>query len=172
MLKLAGALLILFAATAVGFLQSAYYVKRPKQIRDMIQALQSLETEIIYGFTPLPHALEKIGQSIDPPAAGLFTTTADQLNSRRGRSTKEIWEEGVWSIWPATSLGKNEQSTLLQLGEHLGLSDREDQMKHLRLAMEQLKAEEIRAQSEYTRYGKMWKSLGVLGGLLVVILLI
>lgn len=172
MMKLTGALLILFAATMLGFLQSAQYAKRPRQIRALMQALQSLETEILYGFTPLPHALNKIGRSLEAPIADLFTETAAQLSSSKGMSTKEIWDERVKSFWPETALGTNERSTLLQLGEHLGLSDREDQRKHIRLAMEQLKSEEVRARSEQLRYEKMWKSLGVLGGLLVVILLI
>lgn len=171
-IKLAGAVFILFAATALGFVQSAQYAKRPKQIRDLMQALQSLETEITYGFTPLPQALENIGGSLDAPVTTIFKASAAKLRARDGWSTKEIWDWSVHTHWPDTALGRNEKIAFLQLGEHLGQSDREDQIKHIRLAMDQLRAEENRARSEQVRYEKMWKSLGFLGGLLIVILLI
>lgn len=171
-MKLTGALLIMFASTMLGFLQAAQYAKRPRQIRVLIQALQSLETEISYGLTPLPNALEKIGRNLEAPLSELFTGAALQLCSRSGMSTREIWEGRIQALWPATSLGADERAAMLRLGEHLGLSDREDQIKHIRLAMEQLKAEETKARNDQLRYEKMWRSLGVLGGLLVVILLI
>ena len=65
-----------------------------------------------------------------------------------------------------------EQSALIRLGATLGISDREDQIKHLRLAMQQLKAEEDAARDDQARYEKMWKSLGVLIAALVVILIV
>jgi stage III sporulation protein AB len=64
-----------------------------------------------------------------------------------------------------------EQEVMLQLGHVLGLSDRSDQVKHLRLAVSQLQAEEVDAREEQRKYEKMWKSLGVLIGGLIVILM-
>ena len=56
---------------------------------------------------------------------------------------------------------KNEQAVLIRLGSTLGISDKEDQMKHMHLALLQLKAEEDAARDDQGRYEKMWKSLGV-----------
>ncbi len=58
-----------------------------------------------------------------------------------------------------------------QLGAKLGLTDRDDQVKHLRLAVNQLRGEEELAKDEQQRYERMWKSLGLLMGALVVILM-
>ncbi|HBI05200.1 MAG TPA: stage III sporulation protein AB, partial [Paenibacillaceae bacterium] len=60
---------------------------------------------------------------------------------------------------------------LLQLGQVLGQSNREDQQKHIRLALMNLKSEEDVARAQQQKYEKMCRSLGLLGGLLVVILL-
>ena len=66
---------------------------------------------------------------------------------------------------------KDEQEVLRQLSCTLGTSDRLDQIKHIALAAEQLKHEEGTAREEQSKYAKMSKSLGLLVGALVVILI-
>jgi stage III sporulation protein AB len=65
----------------------------------------------------------------------------------------------------------SEKEAFLQLGLTLGITDRDDQIKHLRLTASQLQTEELTAWEEQKRYEKMWKSLGLLSATLVVILM-
>lgn len=171
MLKLLGAMLILLAGTLVGFYQASQLSRRPKQVSELIRLLQRLETEIVYGFTPLPEALRQTGRSGTPPVGTLFLNTAAELAKPDGRSVQTIWEQTVTLSWRHTSMKVSEREVLLQLGHTLGLTDREDQVKHLRLAVSQLQGEAEYAREEQQRYERMWKSLGVLMGLLVVILM-
>ncbi|KUK81824.1 MAG: Putative thioredoxin [Pelotomaculum thermopropionicum] len=60
---------------------------------------------------------------------------------------------------------------LRNLGSSLGISDRDDQIKHLHLAMEQIRAETVAAEEEAARNVKLWSYLGFLGGLLLVLVL-
>lgn len=171
MLKLAGAMLIVAAGTLLGFLQASRLVRRPRQIRQMVNALQRLETEIAYGLTPLPQALAAVGRRTAKPLAALFAGAADALRAADGASARDSWLAAVDRCWPATAMGPNERETVRQLGYTLGVSDREEQIKHLRLAVKQLQDEEGTAREEQRRYEKMWRSAGVLGGLLIVILM-
>ncbi|MDB5056241.1 MAG: stage sporulation protein [Bacilli bacterium] len=171
MLKLIGALFILFAATMIGFYQALQLARRPRQIRQLIQALQRLETEILYGFTPLPDALRSISRPLDLPLAKIFSLAAEQLTNLSGHSTEESWRFAIQTGWYETAMKVTEQEALQQLGLTLGITDREDQIKHLRLTISQLQAEELSAWEEQKKYEKMWKSLGVLTGALVVILM-
>lgn len=171
MLKLLGAMLILLAGTLLGFYQASQLSRRPKQVSELIRLLQRLETEIVYGFTPLPEALRQTGRTGTPPVGALFLDTAVELAKPDGRSVHAIWEQTLAAGWRYTSMKPNERDVLLQLGHTLGLTDREDQVKHLRLAVSQLQGEAECAREEQQRYERMWKSLGVLMGLLVVILM-
>jgi stage III sporulation protein AB len=172
MLKLTGAILILFAGTMIGFYQASRYSSRPRQIRQLILCLQRLETEILYGYTPLPDALRHIGKQAHEPVASIFLTSADLLTDKpSGLTAQQAWQHAVETKWHKTFLKKGEKETMYQLGYNLGISDRDDQVKHLRLAMSQLKGEEQTAREEQQRYEKMWKSLGALAGALVVILM-
>nr|MDH3164098.1 hypothetical protein [Bacillus licheniformis] len=53
--------------------------ERPKQIRQLLAALQSLEAEIMYGHTPLRQASKQIAHQLTEPVASLFQTFAEQL---------------------------------------------------------------------------------------------
>ncbi|AEI41225.1 stage III sporulation protein SpoIIIAB [Paenibacillus mucilaginosus] len=171
MLKLLGAALVLLAGTLMGFHQAAQLARRPKQIADLIRLLQRLETEIVYGFTPLPEALRRTGGTCAAPVGTLFLETSRELERAEGEQAAGVWERTITRGWRATAMKPQEREVLLQLGTTLGLTDREDQVKHLRLAVSQLQAESETARDEQQRYERMWKSLGVLLGALVVILM-
>ncbi|MDQ0058300.1 stage III sporulation protein SpoIIIAB [Paenibacillus harenae] len=172
MIKLLGAVLILFAGTMIGFQQAARFAERPRQLRQLAHALQRLETEIGYGHTPLPEALERTAEASPSPLSELFRAAASGVWQSDEISFRESWEHAVHRQWPHTSMRAGEQAVMLRLGSTLGISDKEDQMKHLRLALIQLKAEEDAAKDDQGRYEKMWKSLGVLIAVLVVILMV
>ncbi|TDF99233.1 stage III sporulation protein SpoIIIAB [Paenibacillus piri] len=171
MMKLLGALLILLSATLFGFYQAQQYSRRPKQIADLIRALQRLETEIVYGSTPLPDALLRVALACPAPVHWVFRHTAEELLKEAGRSVQHIWRQVVTDDWKLTSMKPNEQHIVRQLGHTLGLSDGADQVKHLRLAVQQLQGELESAQEERKRYESMWRSLGLLMGALIVILM-
>jgi stage III sporulation protein AB len=170
MLKLAGAMLVLFAGTMIGLLQAAKFAARPRQIRELLHALQRLETEIGYGQTPLPEALSRIAGLAKPPLDGLFTGVSLALLRGSGATVRECWEEAVNEGWSLTAMKQGEKEAFLRLGGTLGASGRDDQLKHLRLAMIELRTEEISAREDQEKYEKMSRSLGVLGAALVVIL--
>ncbi|TFE29887.1 stage III sporulation protein SpoIIIAB [Cohnella luojiensis] len=175
MLKFAGILLILFAGTMIGFLQASRYAARPRQIRELLHALQRLETEISYGQTHLPEALRRISELVPRPLSSMFSSISYSLSGNSagsGETVRECWERAINVHWPATAMKKAEKEAVLRLGSTLGGSGREDQLKHIRLTMIQLQAEESSAREDQHRYEKLSRSLGMLGAALVVILMI
>lgn len=171
MLKLLGAALIVLAGAMIGHIKARRLADRPAQIRRFIRVLQQLETEIAYGFTPLPEAMHKLAQQTAEPLSSLFAGIATKLRSGSGLTVKESWEQAVMERWPYTAMQEGEQDILLQLGSSLGTTDREDQLKHLHLASSQLGSMESEAAEEQRRFEKMWRSLGVLGGALIVVMM-
>jgi len=170
-IKLIGAALVLFAGTMLGYLQAARFAERPKQIRHLLHALQRLETEIGYGQTPLPEALARMAGVLPETLAVLFRRIADELRSSSGETVKNAWERILSEGWPTTAMKAGEKEAMLRLGSSLGGSGRDDQLKHVRLAVLQLQAEETSAREDQMKYERLSRSLGVLGAALVVILM-
>jgi len=165
-----GALIILFSANAIGRLFAKQFSERPRQLRQLKSALQSLETEITYGLSPIGEAASRLSEQLPEPSRSLFYFFSEKL-AQGEASLKEAWNETLKEFWPKTAMKKNELEIMKQFGATLGLSDRENQQKQIRLALSHLEREEAEARAAQNQYEKMLKSLGFLAGLLLVILL-
>jgi len=171
MLKLVGAVMVVAASGLSGLAVAENYSRRPKELRSLRSAFQILETEVAYSATCLPEAFQQVSGRCDKTSALLFSGAAAELSSKSGITAAEAWERALEKYYPRTALKSGDLSILRNLGGSLGISDREDQIKHLRLAMEQINAETISAEDEAARNVKLWSYLGFLAGLLVVLLL-
>ncbi len=171
MLKLIGGLLVVVASGLTGWQMSRSYARRPVELRQFIAALQLLETEITYVATPLPEALGGVAEQIGMPAASFFRQVAGDLGAHRGCSAREAWHGALECYGIRSALGTSDLGILRGLGNSIGISDREDQSKHLRLAAEQLKTAMAMAEDAAAKNVKMWNYMGLLGGLVIVLAL-
>ncbi len=171
MLKLVGAALVVIASGLGGIAVAANYSRRPKELRSIRSALQMLETEIAYGSTHLPEAMSMVASRCDSSIAPIFIRAASELTSMTGATAAEAWEVSLSSFSPGSALKQQDISILRNFGSSLGISDREDQIKHLRLASEQIGMENAAAEEEAVRNVKLWSYLGFLCGLMIVLVL-
>ncbi|WCK53153.1 stage III sporulation protein SpoIIIAB [Aneurinibacillus sp. Ricciae_BoGa-3] len=171
MLKLIGASIILFSTTFTGLKAAGRLARRPVEIRQLQTALKLLQTEIVYGATPLSQALDHIAKRISGSVGKLFSMVAGMLNGQQELTVYQSFETAAAEIWPTTAMKQPEKEILLQLGGILGLSDREDQKRHIELALMNLQSEEKHSLDQQSKYEKLYKSMGLLSGLLVIILL-
>ncbi|WML45255.1 stage III sporulation protein SpoIIIAB [Neobacillus sp. PS3-40] len=170
MIKLIGAVFIIVATTWTGFEASRHYSERPKQLRLLKSALQSLEAEIMYGHTPLHEASRRLSDQLSKPLSRLFETFADKLTNSE-TTVKDAWEASLKEVWKLTALKQGEFEVMKQFGETLGRHDRYSQQKQIMLTLSHLEREEADAIDKQATYEKMVKSLGFLSGLLLIILL-
>lgn len=166
-----GAVLIMIASSLAGFYKARQYALRPRQLRELIAALQRLMTEINYGLTPLPDAMSKMGAQTKEPVKTLFMHSASQMEPPLGLTARESLQAGVEQAWGRSAMKSDEREVMMQLSFSLGTSDRQDQTKHISLAIQQLMHEESRAQADQVKYERMSRSLGMLVGALIVILI-
>jgi stage III sporulation protein AB len=170
-MKLLGAIFILITTTWTGFEAAKRLSERPRQLRQLKVALQSLEAEIMFGHTPLSDACLNLSAQVSKPLSWFFERFSKRLN--QGEVTvREAWEDSLVEVWSMTAFSQGEFEVMKQFGETLGQHDRYQQQKQIRLALSHLEREELDAKEKQQRYEKMVKSLGFLSGLLLVILLL
>jgi stage III sporulation protein AB len=163
--------MVVAATSWIGLQIANQYRQRPLQLREFQSSMQCLETEISYGLTPLPRALERVAKLHQGLVGEIFATARDILLFKQGISVREAWNEAVHNLWDRLALAPSDREILVNFGSTLGVSDRNDQVKHLKLAMAQLANAEAQAWDAKEKNERMYKSLGVLGGLAIVILL-
>lgn len=171
MVKLLGACLVLIATTWIGFEIARTYRERPQQIRQLRSALSLLETEIHYGVRPLTVACQEIAQRTTGPISRLFASCSENLRQMDGASTYECFKQAIEQEWKNTAMKSPEKGILLDFSTTLGISDREDQLHHLAMAQANLEIEEKKSRDEQNQYEKMCKTMGVLAGALIVLLI-
>lgn len=171
-MKWIGMFLVLLSSTAIGFLYARRFADRPLQLRHLQAAFEMLETDVVYRMERLSDSFRRIGRTVPHPVGALFVRAAAELERGDGASTEQCWSKAVQSVWPSTALKEKEKDALLQFGHTLGGSDRDSQVKHIRALIRHLQVEEKMALDEQARYEKMSRTLGFLGGLFVVILLL
>jgi stage III sporulation protein AB len=144
---------------------------RPKHIRQLKNALQILEAEIVYSRLPLQDAFFNISSQIPDPINNFFKSLHMTMKKERN-SLYDIWDHQVVHLMEISSLGDNEAEILRQFGRTLGQHDVQQQQKHIQLAVHHLDRELENARDNQFKYSKMAKSLGILCGLFIVLLLI
>jgi stage III sporulation protein AB len=172
LIKLIGSLIIIISSALIGFLMGGYYRDRPRQLRELQSGLNMLETEIAYSQTPLPQALSRVSRRISRPIGTVFAHTAEILMRKSGLTASEAWSISLNRLYNKSSLRRGDCEILENLGGYLGASDKEDQIKHLKLAISQLKDMEYLAEDERRKNERIWNYLGVLSGLMLVLLII
>lgn len=171
MLRLAGSLVIIFGCGLIGMFNARNYSQRPEELRHLQSALQMLVTEITYAATPMAEAFRSIAARCDKRVSILFEYILAELGSCPGCTAHEAWEKALRKFYIRTTLAKSDLAILSNLGKALGISDRQDQTRHLLLAIEHLGVEIQSARDDASKYVKLWNYIGFLGGLVVVLLL-
>lgn len=170
-MKWLGALLLITTTTWIGFEWSQKLNNRPKHIRQLKNALQILEAEILYSQLPLQEAFMTIAKQIPQPTKFFFQTLGTGMD-KKNPDLFSLWKKQVDLLMATSCLSGNEREILMQFGRTLGQHNFEQQQKHIQLTVSHLDRELEEARDNQLRYGKMAKSLGVLCGLFIVLLLI
>jgi len=155
----------------MGLMVSHGYAARPAQIRAIRSALQMLETEINYALTPLPEALARVGSRVEGAVGNYFFLVSERLKGENPVTAGEAWIDALKWLVENTTLAESDINILKSFGHNLGNSDREEQLKHLRLTQEHLRHQEIFAEKNREQNERIWRTIGFLGGLLIVIIL-
>jgi len=164
MLRITGAVLVVFAGSMIGFLKSDGLLKRARLLGKIITGLNLLKAQIGYGRTSLRDALLSIGRSQD---IELFSKTAENMTEK---GIKSAVLEALETC--GEHLKGEDKEPIIALAENLGMTDAKTQESAIETAVITLATAKNQADEEYARLGKMYRSIGVLGGLLGAILFI
>ena len=169
MLKLLGALCLIVGAATPGFAAAARLRARVDCVRAFSEALELMERELSFRLTPMPVLLEKLASGAAPPVDHFFLLCARGLGELGTRSMAQIWRGSLETA--GLPLGTEERQVLRGLGEVVGRYDGEGQREALALARVRLDQCLARAEEERSRLGRVYSTLGLAAGSLLVILL-
>lgn len=162
--------MIFVCSGSIGIIMARTYLARPANLQNLYVAIQLLETEISYARTTLPEACQRIASQTKKPISEFFQRFVAHLESENALSALEAWEQSLTVLRDSGFL-KTDVETVAQLGNVLGRSDAEDQLKHLSLLQNRLSTSIKQAEQDRDRNVRLWNYLGFCVGILVILLL-
>ncbi|MGE5614175.1 MAG: stage III sporulation protein SpoIIIAB [Bacillota bacterium] len=170
--KIVGSVIVVLSCSFIGFALSQDLKKRPRQLRELQGLLQMFENHITYLSDIIVEAFERISRVGQCETCVFFSRAAEILREDGSCGAPGAWERAVRECIRTTSLNKEDEEILSAFGRSLGNTDLEGQIKNIRLTLSQLKVQEEKAEENRDRNERMYKSLGLLGGAAIVILLL
>jgi len=170
----AGVLLVFVASLSFGELKAAQTRRRVAELEDFCLALRLLSAEIGYTSTPLPRALVQVAGRLQRKTVQDYFLLAGELLNGEGRLAEAgfSWKTAAERKRGSLALTGGDWAALLRGATGLGALGREDQLRQLEMAGRQLSDRCADAAARCRDGEKMWRYLGALGGLAVVILLL
>ncbi|MDD4296149.1 MAG: stage III sporulation protein AB [Ruminiclostridium sp.] len=153
-----------------GFAFSRRLTERIENIRQIQVFLMDLENEILYISRPIGQALLSI--SAKKGMMSLFAKRVSEIQRNKELSINKAWEEILNEFRDQWVLDQEEWELLLSLGDVLGKTDKAGQKSYIELVRDKFCLQEKKAENDRAQKEKLYKSLGVLGGLATVLVLI
>ncbi|WP_434644134.1 stage III sporulation protein SpoIIIAB [Thermoanaerobacterium thermosaccharolyticum] len=169
MIKVVGMIMVLISSTLIGYLKSLKYTLRRRTIRAILSSLNILITEITYNQITLSEAFTKLSETSESGIGKLFLIASQILNSNEGYTASEAWEIALDKVGDL-NLNQDDIRILKSFGKGLGNSDIYNQEKNFKFTSELLKKQLSDAEELSKKNEKLYKNLGVLIGIAVIII--
>lgn len=171
-IRLASNIIILISTSLIGFNYGNRFKKRSTNLLDLEYCIRVLQSEILVGNNPLPKALNnvyKLGKG--NIALVFYNISKDLVEGRRGELYSSFQlQEGL--LRESYCLNNEDIEMFFSLGKTLGRTNKEDQEKMFTYVIDQINNLGIQANMEQLRNRKLYHSLGVIIGLMIVIIFI
>lgn len=171
MIKLVAGILILAGCGYLGILFAGQFKKRVKSLEEFQNALSQLEYDIDFSESTLCSSFEKISRTACREVGVIFLYMSDRLRKNPGADMKGLWSRAIDKYRDDIALKDEDVGILLDFSVMLGKGSREKEKNNIKLAKMRLQMAEEVARQERERNIKMYRGLGFLSGIFIVILL-
>lgn len=172
MFRIVGCLLIIAAGTGLGFSESLRLSERICTLEMLLQMVICLKGEISSGNASLPDAFCGTAGRMNGKYREFLINAANRMKAGNGEKLSQICRECAEASLKKSCLTHGEKDAFFSVGEYLGYMDLEMQMKQLSLYEKNLEEDISRLKEEASRKKRLYRSLGILGGLLLAVLLV
>lgn len=160
-------ILIFSSSTYIGILISKQYSNRVNELKEMKLALNILKTKIRFTSEPLYNIFHEISMSSNGNISNLFRNISENLKTS---SAKNAWENAIEN--ESLSIKNEDRQALKSMGKLLGKTDLNGQISEIELTEAFLEAQISDAQNERNKNEKLYKTLGMVTGVGIIVILI
>ena len=172
MFRLLAGLLILYGSIGFSFKLCQEMRTRIKQVEQMKEIFRLFQSEISYSRATLPETCFTVSKRVAEPYKSAMEEVYAEIQKKSGIQFPAIWQEKMGQCLKEMPVKKQEQEIFLEFGNQTGFIDWEMQVGILEKNKSQLEELHIQLKSAMENKEKVITSVGVLGGLMLVIVFI
>ena len=172
MIRLAACILILTGCGYSGMQLAARFKKRCEQLEDFSEALRQLEFDIDFLNITVRESFEKIAKSSGDGVREVLGYISREMKNSRCCDMQRLWRRAFERFCGELFLTDEDTEILLDFSKNLGSGNRESEKNNIKAAAMRLRIAEDEAREGAAKNMKMYRGLGFLFGVFVVILLI
>ena len=156
----------------MGFSGSMRLSEQIRILEKLLQMVICLKGEIRCGNASLPDAFYGAAGRMNGKYREFLISAADRMKAGTGEKLSQICRECAESALKKSCLTHGEKDAFFSIGKYLGYLDREMQLRQLSLYEKNLEVEIGNLKREASGKKKLYRGLGVFGGLLLAVLLV
>lgn len=170
-IRMMGLILIIGISITIGNLMAKGYINRVRNLLDFITVLNIFHTKIRYGQEILENIFIDVQKGIKRDVSKIFREVGNNYENQN-LTISEIWTNAVEKYFRDLDLTFEDERILIDFGLNLGKTDIEGQLRNIEVTIEKLKGQLVYAKESRDKYGKLYKTMGTLGGMAIAIILI
>ena len=156
-------------STSIGIMFSKKSKNRVLELKELKNAINIIENKMKFTYETLEEIFEFVSENTRENISKIFYEASKKI---KGNSIKSVWENAIKKCQNNLSINKEDEKILINLGNNLGKTDIDGQISELELALSFIDSQILKAEEERKKNEKMYKSLGGIIGLAIVIILI
>jgi len=145
---------------------SKKYSNRVEELKKMKNALNICKTKMKFTYEPIPEIFQDIAGNMDGNIKRIFQEACKQM---KNKNAGEAWEQAIEK--EESNMNQEDKEMLKFLGKLLGRTSIEGQVSEIELTSQFLDTQIKKAEIEQGKNEKLYKTLGLVGGLGLVIIL-
>lgn len=166
MLKVVGCMFILASCIGLGFSKSSEMQSHLNEMEELKKIFYLLKSELQYTRAPFAEVFEKIAQKTREPFQTWLLDLCNRLNEKRSGMFWDMWCNSIEENLKGSKLKEDELKELKNIGKNL------EYIESLDLFIEQMEYGIKNTRESYRTKRKLCQSLGIMGGIFLVILLL
>lgn len=158
-------IIILISSSYMGLLKSKIFEDRVKELNKFQNALLMFKSKIEFTYEPIKNIFEEISKTLYKDENNIFL---EAINIEK--NITETWNNAVDNY--KCNFNNEDKEIIKMFGKLLGKTDINGQVNEIELTMKLIEKQIEKAEEEKSRNSKLYKTMGVVLGMGICIILI
>lgn len=157
---------IFLTSSVIGILVSKKYEQRVNELKEIKNALNMFKTKIKFTYEPIPEIFKEISETMNTRTGRVFEIASCNMKLL---AAGEAWDMAIDT--DILEINEEDKKILKNLSKLLGQTDVDGQVNQIELTSSFLDGQIKKAEKEKDKNEKMYRILGMIIGLAIVIIL-